>query len=249
MIGLSRIRLDREVARWHDQGRRPRLWWRDDDARTTTDALERLLSMAKGLPLSVAVIPDGATPALARRLERESAVTVSQHGIDHINCRDPGAPAGEYPTNTTIAQLVKSILQGEQRLRDCGFDPRFYTPPWNRIDQTLLEALRVAGYRTLSAWNEEQREQCTGLRRLDVHIDLLRWKDGARFRGTTQLQDCLREQLAERREAGDFERPIGLLTHHLDHDEAAWRFIDWFIDYARLRFEIGGYFDYVQAAA
>src|SRR5579859_840404 len=249
MINLSRIRLDREVARWQLLHHRPRLWWRDDDARTPDEALERLLATAGGLPLSLAVIPDGATPALARRLERESAVTVSQHGVDHRNHREPGTPAGEYPLGAPIAQLVKSILQGEQTLRDCGFDPRFYTPPWNRLDHTLVEALQIAGLRSLSAWNEEQRELSLGLRRLDVHIDLLRWKDGVRFRGASRVMECLRQQLAERREAADFDRPIGLLTHHLDHDEAAWRFLRWFVDFARLRFEIGGYLDYVQVAS
>jgi len=246
MISLSRIRLDREVARWQSAGHRPRLWWRDDDARQTGDRLERLLQTAAGLPLSLAVIPEGATPALARRLAREKAVTVSQHGSDHRNSRKPGEPAGEYPPGAPISLTAKTILQGEQRLRDCGFEPGFYTPPWNRLDETLLEALHVAGYRALSAWNEEQSERYTGLRRLDVHIDLLRWKGGPRFRGAGNMLDCLREQLAERREANDFTRPIGLLTHHLDHDEEAWRFLDWFIDFAKPRFEIGGYFDFLR---
>jgi hypothetical protein len=234
MIGLSRLRLDREVARWHDAGHRPRLWWRDDDARSVEDALERLLHIANGLPLSLAVVPDGATQALARRLAREEAVTVSL--------------TGDYVTEGPIARVVKNILQGEQHLRDCGLDPRFYTPSLNRLDGRLMEALRVAGYRTLSAWNEEQLEQSAGLRRLDVHIDLLRRKGRARFRGSSAVLDGLREQLAARRLAGDFNRPIGLLTHHHDNDEAAWRFLGWFIDFARLRFEIGGYFDYLRMA-
>lgn len=230
MIVLSRIRLEREVARWHAAGHRPRLWWRDD-GRAAEDSLERLLRVARGLPLSLSVMPEGATPALARRLEQESAVTVSL--------------SGGYPGQGPIARAVKSILQGEQHLRDCGLDPRFYAS--QELDDTLLEALRVAGYRTLSGWNEEQREQSAGLRRLDVHIDLLRPFGGPRFRGTAQVLEGLREQLAARRQAGDFTRPIGLLTHHHTQDEAAWRFLDWFVRFARPRFEIGGYFDFLRA--
>jgi hypothetical protein len=228
------MRLEREVARWHESGRRPRLWWRDDDARIPEDALERLLTIADGLPLSLAVTPDGVTPALARRLARESAVTVSL--------------TGEFQTDGSISRVAKNILQGEQHLRDCGLDPRFYTPARNRLNGTLMEALRVAGYRTLSAWNEEKLEESAGLRRLDVHVDLLRWTDGARFRGSSAVLDGLREQLALRRLAGDFNRPIGLLTRHHDHDEAAWRFLGWFVDFARLRFDIGGYFDFLRMA-
>ncbi len=31
---------------------------------------------------------------------------------------------------------------------------------------------------------------------------------------------------------------IGLLTHHLVHDEAAWQFLTWFADFARVRFDV-----------
>lgn len=247
MIGLSRFRLEREMKRWRTLGHQPRLWWRDDDARATGDALERLLRTADGLPLSLAVIPEGATPALAKRLSQEGAVTVSQHGFDHLNKRRSGDPACEYPAGAPVAQMVRHIFHGEQRLRDYGFEPRFYTPPWNRLEPTLLEALRVAGVHTLSAWNDEQPEQCAGLKRLDVHVDLLRWKGGARFRGSAQVLEGLREQLVQRRENGDFVKPVGLLTHHLDHDEAAWRFLRWFVRFARPRFEIGGYLDFLKA--
>nr|QQZ49375.1 hypothetical protein JKL49_20480 [Phenylobacterium glaciei] len=52
---------------------------------------------------------------------------------------------------------------------------------------------------------------------------------GARFRGEGRILERLRELLAERRQAGLWAAPVGLLTHHLDHDEAAWRFLDRFI--------------------
>jgi hypothetical protein len=35
----------------------------------------------------------------------------------------------------------------------------------------------------------------------------------------------LRRALAQRRRRRDWDEPIGLLTHHLDHDEAAWAFL------------------------
>jgi hypothetical protein len=43
--------------------------------------------------------------------------------------------------------------------------------------------------------------------------------------------------LAHRR-AGALPRdPVGLLTHHLDHDDAAWTFLEWFVAWAGPRFE------------
>ncbi len=41
--------------------------------------------------------------------------------------------------------------------------------------------------------------------------------------------------LRSRRRHGRWGEPIGLLTHHLDHDEAAWRFLDDLLLFAPLR--------------
>jgi hypothetical protein len=38
--------------------------------------------------------------------------------------------------------------------------------------------------------------------------------------------------LAERRAKGAWDQPLGLLTHHLDHDEPAWRFLEAFLPVA-----------------
>jgi hypothetical protein len=49
--------------------------------------------------------------------------------------------------------------------------------------------------------------------------------------------DALRQHLSRRRLEGRPEAPVGLLTHHLDHDEAAWGFLRWLVAYAGGRFE------------
>jgi hypothetical protein len=81
------------------------------------------------------------------------------------------------------------------------------------------------------------------LRRLDAHLDLLRWSDIPHFRGKGKFLGDLRRQLARRRRANMLALPVGLLTHHLDHDEAAWCFLGNFIDFAKAHFEIRGYSD------
>ena len=87
--------------------------------------------------------------------------------------------------------------------------------------------LQDCGYLGWSAWAETAPLEKAP--RVDAHIDLLRWRGGARFRGEGKILERLRELLAERRQAGLWAAPVGLLTHHLDHDEAAWRFLDRFI--------------------
>src|SRR5207302_676611 len=67
------------------------LWWRDDDAVAPTARLSRLLSIASGVPVSLAVIPADAEPELARWLSHyllsapKASVVVLQHGWRHLN--------------------------------------------------------------------------------------------------------------------------------------------------------------------
>ena len=63
--------LTRELDRWADSGRPATFWWRDDDALTVTPALDRLLGLARDhqAPLALAVVPAGATAALAASLD------------------------------------------------------------------------------------------------------------------------------------------------------------------------------------
>jgi hypothetical protein len=223
---LSRSLLLRELARWHAAGHRPLLWWRDDDARGISPALNRLLLIAEGLPLSIAVIPAGVSPTLARQLGGQRSVTIAQHGIDHVNRRQPAeGPAADYTSAIAAGPLTRRLLAGREALEQAGLEPVFFAPPWNRIEPVLLEALTISGYFALSGWNGEGAVR-PGLQRLDSHIDLLRWKGGARFRGAGRIYEDLRRHLAERRRTGAFDRPIGLLTHHLDHDEPSWKFLE-----------------------
>ena len=239
MMNFIRLRLDHELARWHAADRIPRFWWRDDDAREPSAALDRLLRLADGLPLSLSVIPDKPLQRLAAHLSNVSGITVGQHGIDHVNRRAEGERAGEFPPDMSVSVMAKSIAYGRQRMMNSGLAPVYYTPPWNHVDDALPEAVALAGFERFSAWNSAQIK-LGGLRRLDAHVDLLRWKDGAQFRGRSRFLGDLLEQLVRRRRANMMSLPIGILTHHLDHDEAAWAFLGEFLEMVRGQFEMGG---------
>ena len=246
MSKLALFRLRRELARWHACGHRPVLWWRDDDVRGMSPALDRLLKMANGLPISLAVIPEGVSLTLAARLDGVPGVTIGQHGIDHVNRRTPAeGPAADYTSAMDPSPLARGIMAGRLTLEQFGLEPLFFSPPWNRIEPVLLEALRITGYFDLSGWNGEGAT-LLGLRRLDTHIDLLRWKGGTRFRGAGRVYDDLRGHLAKRRETGEFKRPIGLLTHHLDHDEASWRFLEGFLSLLRPAVQFRGFGELIE---
>ena len=55
---VFRLALGPELHLWAKAGRTPVLWWRDDDAREPTPALERLLDLSRrhDAPLTVAAV-------------------------------------------------------------------------------------------------------------------------------------------------------------------------------------------------
>lgn len=223
--------VEAELGRWSKAGKRPQLWWRDDDAGALTGALERLVACAAtaGAPLSLAVIPDRAETPLALYLNARPWISVLQHGVDHRNDCVGGQPS-QFADQVPAAAVSRRLARGFARL--AMFDARLpvYAPPWNAFGRNLTGALPSAGLHAVSAWNS-----ASGPGRLDVHLDLMRWRPEPRFAGEARFLSRLRRALKSRRVAGAWNEPIGLLTHHLDHDAAAWRFLDALLAYEPLR--------------
>ncbi|HEV2530578.1 polysaccharide deacetylase [Phenylobacterium sp.] len=233
-MAIQRLLLELELRRWAQAGRRARLWWRDDDARAPSRALRRLLALADAhsAPLTLAVIPDSQPQRLAPLLAGRADVRVIQHGVTHCSHRD-GPAAGEFATEATREDIIHALRAGWAALRGLpGLFPAF-APPWNDIHPALPAALRSCGFVGLSGWGE--LSPAARPFRIDTHIDLMRWRDGPRFRGRGRFQADLRAALALRRREGRWDAPIGLLTHHLAQDEAAWAFLAQFLAWSRAR--------------
>jgi len=217
-----------ELARWRRAGRQARLWWRDDDAAGGSAALDRLLqsSRAARVPLALAVLPSGDMATLGERLARACLVTPIQHGADHQNRRN-GPVGGEFPHHWPQDQLEAALREGWSRIEGLPRARPVFAPPWNDIHPALPAALAACGF---AGWSAEGTLGAGPvLARADAHLDLMRWRGGARFRGRWRILKALTAELTRRRRAGLWDAPIGLLTHHLDHDEAAWRFLEAFL--------------------
>lgn len=217
---LGWMRLAAELRRWARADRRPQMWWRDDDARSPTPALDRLLACAAGRPLALAVIPQDVDPALADRLNPCGKVSILQHGVDHRPARPQGTPS-QFSPDAPVLVVSDGLTRGWRGL--AAFERRLpiYVPPWNHLTPNVEAALGLTELRAVSA-----SQGPTASRRGDVHLDLLRWKPRPSFVGQGRFLARLRRVLASRRTAERWDDPIGLLTHHLDHDAAAWRFLD-----------------------
>ncbi|MBS0362659.1 MAG: polysaccharide deacetylase [Proteobacteria bacterium] len=237
---MRNLGLILELTRWRRAGHVARLWWRDDDAAGSATTLDRLLldrlivvAGKTGCPVTLAVVPSGDMSGLAARLAAAPAqVGVAQHGVDHTNRRE-GPVAGEFPHDWTAAQVREALARGWAGIATLPRAIKVYMPPWNDVHPALAEVLAGEGYAALSANGELDGE--TGLPRLDSHLDLMRWRGGARFRGRRRFLSKLTTELRRRRLAGHWDAPVGLLTHHLTHDTGAWTFLGEFLTWTRAR--------------
>ncbi len=217
------------LGRLAAEGRRVRLWWRDDDARSVTPELQRLLGLARGhgLPLALAVIPEGAETALAERLAGEPEVCVLLHGHAHMNHAPAGEKRAEFGDHRPAETMQAEIAAGRARLETlCGsrFRPVF-VPPWNRIGRTARLLLVDLDLPVLSVYGAARPAETGGPAEINTHLDVMDWRAMTGL-SPAEADRRLADLIAGRREGGpDGEEPIGLLTHHLQHDEAAWRLV------------------------
>ncbi|MBI1682813.1 polysaccharide deacetylase family protein [Caulobacter hibisci] len=218
--------LGPELALWRRAGRRPVVWWRDDDARKPGPALSLLLALSArhAAPLTVAAIPDGDLSALVRACAAVPGVELAIHGFRHENRAPAGQPSGEVNGEDRLVDVIAALEEATAAFARAGARPSLFVPPWNNVHRTLETALAVRGL-SLSGYDGAMAPEAAPPR-IDAHLDLMRWKPVARFRGAHRFLSRARRLLAERRRQRAWGEPIGLLTHHLDHDEAAWRFLD-----------------------
>jgi len=230
--------LAEELDRWAGTGRVATFWWRDDDAVAPTDALGRLLGLASraGVPLALAVIPGRLHPTLAECLSDAPLVRVIQHGFDHTNHAKGKGPGGasELFLGRGLAAIRADLAAG-LRCLETAFPERFapvLVPPWNRIDPDIVGVLPVLGYRGLSTFGPRPSAMpAPGLIQINAHCDPVRWKEGRRYAGLAACLNAIVGQLRKNRlgPVGTAE-PVGLLTHHLDLDDGAWKFTAELID-------------------
>jgi peptidoglycan/xylan/chitin deacetylase (PgdA/CDA1 family) len=215
-----------ELDRWRQSGRRAALWLRDDDAVEPTAALDRLLHATSRYSISatLAVIPAYAGEPLAARLTAEPRISVAVHGWAHDNYAQPSEKKQELGPHRE-AELVLGELSRAKAVIDRQFGGQavpVLVPPWNRIDRRLLPSLGDIGFAALSVFG---RARTAPISLVNTHIDIIDWHSGRGGKDRGTLVDELVRELQSRRETGSSE-PVGVLTHHLVHDEAAWLFLE-----------------------
>ncbi len=226
-------KLTQELDCWADRGLSATLWWRDDDAALPDPALDRLLGF-RPEPLALAVIPKMVHEEAAAAILARSTATVIQHGYGHRNYAPPGEGKSEYSEAGDADIALDELVIGRKKL-EALFGDRFepiLAPPWNRLAESYTGRLVGVGLSGLSAYGPRRgASPAMGITQVNSHIDLIDWRGSRGFVGEdTALGLAIGHLAARRTGAVDALEPTGLLSHHLVHDAAAWRFIEDFMD-------------------
>lgn len=217
--------LEAELGRWAEAGLSASFWLRDDDAVAATPALDRLLRLASGhgAPLMLAIIPLRLEPSLGSRLAREDRITPAVHGAFHAD----HAPAGRK-SEETAPERGEAAIRAELALARAALVAHFgigagrwYVPPWNRIAAPVAGWLPELGFEGLSTFGPNRVLGRPELAELNATVDLVDWRGGRGGHAPDWVAERVAEALAARR-AGDPSAPVGILAHHLVHDETAW---------------------------
>ena len=225
--------LARELDLWAEAGRVARFWWRDDDAIAPTPALTQLLDLsdAHRIEVAVAVIPATASDALAGRASSRADTPRScSTAMRTRTMRRPASRRSNAAASGRSTRCSASSARAGGGSQSCSArapsrsSPRRGTASSGRCSTRLGEA----GFRGASAYGPRARDgrgarprrrQCACRSDELARAPLRRRRQGAERRSR-------RAQGAARRGATEADEPLGLLTHHLDHDAELWDFLD-----------------------
>lgn len=222
--------LDQELELWQDAGDTVTLWWRDDDAVEPTEALDRLivLSFDNSVPCALAVVPDMTTGDLVEVLNEVPTIFPVQHGFRHINHAPKGEKAAEFGLHRELEEIENDLKVGSSKMAPFVSCLPIFVPPWNRMSDTLNDGLAELGFEGVSQHAPRKAKRARGgLCQVNTHVDIINWRTTRGFVGEEKALSFLLSHLRDRRtKAVDQDEPTGILTHHLDHDEECWGFME-----------------------
>ena len=214
----------------------PRFWLRDDDASYPAAALDRLIKLAAAfeIPIALAIIPATTGEELAACLAPHTLTVPIVHGWAHKNHAGKDEKKQEFGLHRPLVELQDELNRALDKMATLYPDRLvpIFVPPWNRIASELVGFLDEAGYSALSRFGRAPGiPVADGIAEINTHIDIMDWRGGKRCKDHGVLARLLAEALTQSLAAGGY--PIGILTHHLVHDEAAWDFLEKLFSFTR----------------
>lgn len=235
--GPAGERLLREIEKWAAADKAARLFLRDDDAVSDTPALRRLFRQSEqgAAPLLLAAIPEPADDSLGRAVRAFGLATGAVHGFAHRNNAPKGEKTCELDRYRDISTVLGELREGRAKLLEifAGRLSGLLVPPWNRIHDEVASQVQTAGFLGISAHGWLTAPPPHGVATVNAHIDIIHWSGGRVGRSPEWVANELAVSLREARLRG--WRAVGILTHHLVHDDAAWAVLGDIFELVRLR--------------
>ncbi len=235
--------VHQELSLWRRHGLTASVWVRDDDAIEVTEALDKLERIARrfSIQIGLAVIPSKVEQSLITHLERRSEAFYPMcHGYRHVNYGAREHPS-EFGEDRPLAELSKEARLASEAFSAHFRRPPVFVPPFCRISPHLERRLTQFGFKRLSNIPGKTQQRLAKLHsrishlpslprylsmnvpNVDIHIDVIDWWAASAKQSQQVATDLLGELRLRRKGYIPPHTPIGVLTHHLVHDEPTWR--------------------------
>jgi hypothetical protein len=224
-VKIASDALSEELEKWTASNQIPRLFLRDDDAVELTPALSRLTGLCEqwNIPLLLAIIPKFANDDLGAFVSERVLLTPAVHGYSHANYAGDSEKNTELGAHRPLNEVLSELELGRDKLGEM-FGKRLskiLVPPWNRIGDQVALRIAEAGFYGISGFG--WKIPVSNVVWVNTHIDIIEWKRG---KTAKSFEDVVTELVRHLKTAREREfSPVGILTHHLKHDEKSWDMI------------------------
>ena len=244
-----------ELDCWIERGLKVRFWVRDDDACEMSSSLAHLHEFATrhDITIGLAAIPSKIHPSLPQFMKDEGRRFHPMcHGWQHINYAPAGHKPSEFGNERPMSLLIQDAQWALSTFRKFFPNPDVvFVPPFGQISRAMIKALPGIGFAGLSAgpgWFERKKlrlSSCTVriprvniaswsvIPRLDVQIDPIDWQQRTAHSADTICEAIVRCLRLRRMGFLPSDTPVGLVTHHVDHDAKVWEICDDVLDFLR----------------
>ena len=223
----STLELERCIDRACSNGDKPVfVFFRADDIAVPGQKFAKMMGLfvRYRVPLSLAVVPAWLTPARWQVLYRYGSSAAElwcwhQHGWRHKNHEQKGKKQ-EFGSARPPDKIRGDIIRGRNRLEaivDKAFLPVF-TPPWNRCNDSTLQALVALDYLAISRSRGAQPHAPRELPEFTVNVDL----HNRKYRRPTAAWKALIEAFYQ----GIASGYCGVMLHHQWMNDRAFGFLE-----------------------
>lgn len=201
------------------------LFFRNDDLGWMPQQFERLLDIFRKyeIPLCAAAIPLYAKDSYKKGsfAKDKNVLEIHSHGYSHLDHQNQGKKA-EFGNARNPQSVQEELIRSREITQELFGELYFeaFTPPWNRIEDSLLPLLPAAGFKVLSR-DGQKLASIAGLQNLNIDVDVHTSK-----KGKLQSEQSLWEAVESVWQNQDL---CGVMLHHKHMDDLDYEVLESFV--------------------